>query len=163
MTALPEGEDWYQRAWALVLKRHAGRTDQLGRPYREHFSRVAQQLLQRFPEGTPAQVQAALLHDALEPGGGLDEGVLLGAGIDLRPWPSSGASPSPREEAPYQQYIAALCASGDVAAIRVKLADNLDAFALYTALGDEGSLELVRTKYVPARRDLEAALAKRGA
>jgi len=160
MSALPEGEAWYQRAWTLVLKRHTGKADQLGRPYVQHFVRVTGLLLQRFPAATRAQVQAALLHDALEPGGGLNGDTLHRAGIEAGAVAIIRNIALPADDRPYQQYIDALCASGDISAIQVKLADNLDAFALYTALGDEASVQLVRTRYVPARRALEAALGK---
>jgi hypothetical protein len=68
-----------------------------------------------------------------------------------------------RDDRPSQQSIDALCASGDVAAIEVKLANNPDALAFSPKLGNEGALELVRTQDVPARRALETALAKYGA
>lgn len=73
----------------------------------------------------------------------------LGRELHPPPWASSGASPSPREQRPYRQCIAALCASGGVAAIQVKLADIRDAFGRDAALGDEGPLELVARSTCP--------------
>src|SRR5690606_11422558 len=69
MSTLPQTEPWFRTVFAFVKKRHDGKTDELGRPYYQHFERVANRLVMRFPGASPAQVQAALLHDAFEPGG----------------------------------------------------------------------------------------------
>jgi hypothetical protein len=38
----------------------------VGRPKTEHVERVARRLVKLFPDATPEQMQAALLHDTLE-------------------------------------------------------------------------------------------------
>jgi len=81
VTGLPEAETWCQWAWALVVKRHAGKTDAVGRPAPSTSCASPWNCRAAFQAATPAQVQAALLHDAFEPSG-LSEVTLLGAGID---------------------------------------------------------------------------------
>ena len=122
---LPRQEGWYRAAWALVLERHADGTDKLGRPMIEHFERVAQRLLDQFPQASPAQIQAALLHDALEPGGFepdklrergvFDDAIRMIERISL-----------PKDGRTYLQYAADLAASGDLEAVAVGLHEALD-------------------------------------
>ena len=65
-----KNDSWYQSTLAFVQARHQGRVDKLGGwPDYQHFERVADRLIRLFPQATQAQVQAALLHDALEPKG----------------------------------------------------------------------------------------------
>jgi (p)ppGpp synthase/HD superfamily hydrolase len=152
-------EDWYVRTLDLVKQRHGGKLDRMGRPYHQHFERVADHLLQDVPEASRAQVQAALLHDAFEPGelqvsadelrhDGIDEDAVRI--IERITLPTDGRS--------YLQYIADLATSRDVAAIQVKLADNADAIANHTADGSEESKRTLEQTYLPSRQTLLRAL-----
>jgi (p)ppGpp synthase/HD superfamily hydrolase len=150
-------EAWYQSTLALVQERHSGKVDKLGWPYYQHFERVADRLVRLFPGATPAQVQAALLHDALEPGessveqlrqrGITSEAVEL---IDKIKLPTDGRA--------YLQYIRELVETGDIFAIQVKLADNLDAFEFYSTRTDDESKRILENQYDPARKMLQAGL-----
>ncbi|GAA3180463.1 MULTISPECIES: HD domain-containing protein [Streptomyces] len=51
---------------ALARRAHAGQTDKAGRPYTEHLAAVADGV--RARGGTPEQIAAAWLHDAVEDG-----------------------------------------------------------------------------------------------
>lgn len=153
-----EEEAWYRAAWQLVLQRHRGHVDRLGRPAEEHFTRVARRLGSMFPNATRAQVEAALLHDALEPGG-----------FTLEQLVSSGLLPEtlrilrniqlPVDGRSYLQYIHDLVATGDVEAIQVKLADNADAFDVYSAIGGVEGETRLNEQYIPSRDILRRGLA----
>lgn len=152
-----KSEAWYQATLAFVQKRHSGKVDKLGWPYYQHFERVADRLVRLFPQATPAQVQAALLHDALEPGecsveelhaeGILPEAVAIIQRISL---PQDGRS--------YLEYVKDLAATGDVAAVQVKLADNLDAVEFYSTRTDPESKHILETRYEPSRKMLQEGL-----
>ena len=147
----------YAGAFMLIERRHAGEQDKLGRPMADHFPRVARRLIDRFPAATQAQIQAALLHDAFEPGGytaseltahGItDEAIRMIRGITL-----------PVDARTYLQYAADLAASGDTEAVMVKLADNLDAIDLFTAIGTPEALSRVQRQYLPSKAILESVL-----
>lgn len=149
--------DWYRRTLELVQQRHAGKTDKLGWPYYEHFTNVAERLVRLFPGATRAQIEAALLHDALEPGnltaeelsrqGFSDETLRILKRITL---PTDGRS--------YQQYVDDLVKTGDLEAIQVKLADNLDAYEFYSTRTDAASKQALEEKFEPARRALQEGL-----
>jgi (p)ppGpp synthase/HD superfamily hydrolase len=149
-------QQWYGAALAFVRSRHQGRLDALGAPYYQHFERVAHRLVRLFPNATRGQIEAALLHDVMEPADvpvdltSLDldsEAARIIARITL---PTDGRS--------YLQYAADLAASGDVAAIQVKLADNLDATEFYSTRPDPSAQHLVLEQYDPTRRILQDAL-----
>ena len=152
-----EDQDWYRTARDSVRQRHVGKVDKLGAPYHDHFERVAQRLLRLFPNASRAQVEAALLHDALEPGesdaealarlGVSPEGIAIVQRISL-----------PRDDRSYLQYAADLAASGDVAAIEVKLADNLDATEFYSTRATAEALKMITDQYDPSRRILQEGL-----
>lgn len=157
-----KGESWYQSTLVFVQKRHLGQVDKLGWPYYQHFERVADRLVRLFPQATQAQVQAALLHDAAEPQGCpvedlqahgvIPEAIAIIRRISL---PQDGRS--------YLAYIEDLAASGDIAAVQVKLADNLDAAEFYSTREDAESKRMLETRYEPARRMLQEGLSKGGA
>lgn len=153
-------EGWYIQTLGIVKLRHEGTQDRMGRPYYQHFERVADLLLQSAPEASRAQVQAALLHDAFEPGRlqvSADE--LRRAGIDDEAVQIIQRITLPTDGRSYLEYIADLAASGDIAAIQVKLADNADAIANHTADGSEESKRTLEHTYLPSRRMLLQALA----
>jgi len=152
-----KSEAWYQATLAFVQKRHLGKVDKLGWPYYQHFERVADRLVRLFPEATPAQVQAALLHDALEPGecsveelqveGIVSEAIAIIQRISL-----------PQDGRTYLEYVRDLVGSGHVAAIQVKLADNLDAVEFYSTRTDSESKNVLETRYDPSRKMLQDGL-----
>ena len=65
----PDDERWHDILSELET-RHSGATDLNGRPWAEHFRRVALRLRLRYPKQNREQLEAALLHDALMTGGG---------------------------------------------------------------------------------------------
>lgn len=151
---------WYRAAWALVLARHGADVDRLGRPSAEHFVRVANRLTAMFPQATPAQIQAALLHDAFEPGG-CSAADLRTAGIAEAAIRMIEAITLPRDGRSYLRYSQDLAASGDLQAIQVKLADNADALDLFGGLGTAEGRARVEAQYLPARAAMLAGLPER--
>jgi (p)ppGpp synthase/HD superfamily hydrolase len=76
---------WYREIVAAVEAQQAGVVDRLGRPWAEHFQRVAMRLIFRSPTATRAQIEAALLHDVLmDRGGGTEILDRLAVGADAR-------------------------------------------------------------------------------
>jgi (p)ppGpp synthase/HD superfamily hydrolase len=152
-----KSEPWYQATLAFVQKRHEGKVDKLGWPYYQHFERVADRLVRLFPDASQAQVQAALLHDALEPEECSAE--------ELR---TEGVTPDaitiirrislPQDGRTYLEYVRDLIASGDVSAVQVKLADNLDAVEFYSTRTDPESKHILETRYEPSRKMLQEGL-----
>lgn len=63
---------------ALAVAAHAGQTDKAGRPYAEHLRAVAEGVRDRG--GSPAQIAAGWLHDAVEDAA-LSEEWLAGAAL----------------------------------------------------------------------------------
>ncbi len=152
-----ENEPWYAAAWALVQRRHGAASDRLGRPMVEHFRRVARILGQMFPHASRSQVEAALLHDAFEPGG-FEAAELEQAGITPEALGIIRRITLPTDGRSYLEYSRDLAASGDIAALEVKLADNADAFALFGALGGEEGERRIREQYVPSREIMRQGL-----
>jgi (p)ppGpp synthase/HD superfamily hydrolase len=144
-------------ALAFVQIRHAGKFDPLGQPVSQHFVRVADRLVQLFPAATPAQIVAALLHDALEPGQGTIED-LHASGIDPRAIELIARITLPTDGRDYLTYISDLVATGDREAIEVKLADNLDALDIFPRIGTPEALDLVENRYKPSRKIMLTAL-----
>ncbi|MBV9783557.1 MAG: hypothetical protein JO264_07025 [Acidisphaera sp.] len=156
--AVTKSEPWYVRTLDLVKRRHEPRLDKVGRPYYQHFERVADRLLQAVPDATPAQVQAALLHDALEPGE-MSPSELRDNGIDDETIRIIQAITLPTDGRDYLQYINDLAATRDVYAIQVKLADNADAIANYQADASDAAKEMLERRFLPSRQILLQAVA----
>jgi len=152
-----KSEAWYKSTLAYVQKRHHGKTDKLGWPYYQHFERVADRLIRLFPEASQAQVQAALLHDALEPGESSIE-ELQSAGIDPEAIAIIKRISLPQDGRSYLEYVKDLVDTRDVAAVQVKLADNLDAVEFYSTRTDPSSKHLLDTRYEPSRKMLQEGL-----
>ncbi len=148
---------WYRRTLAFVMERHAGKTDALGWPYYQHFERVAARLVRLYPKASRAQIEAALLHDALEPGG---PGPVDLDGLELDPATAAiiRRITLPTDDRDYLTYAAELAATGDVPAIEVKLADNLDATEYYGSRSDAKAQALAVERYDATRRILQSAL-----
>ena len=170
MGAVPTGQ-WYADALAAVQAQQAGVTDYLGRPWAEHFERVALRLAFRNPAATRAQVEAALLHDVfMERGGG--HALLRRLGVDPRavaiierttPPPDADFFRKfeligPAETAAYLDFIRALAASGDRDAIEMKLADIADTIDACRQGATPVLAGQFHTRYEPSRRLLEQAL-----
>jgi (p)ppGpp synthase/HD superfamily hydrolase len=148
-------EPWYQNALALATTLHAGQLDKAGQPYIEHLKRVAHILVEQFPNATPTEVQAALLHDSLEDTEATPESLTL-----------SGIAPeviavvqhlTRTDKRPYLTWIEQLAATGDVGVLRVKLADNLHNSD--PRREHPKREQMMRTKYEPAQEILRRALA----
>lgn len=145
--------DWYRAAYALAVQAHKHQVDKGGAPYMKHLERVADRLVRRWPDATPAQIQIALLHDIIEDGqvGGTefarvaDDHVMLTVHLITNP-----------RTMPYLDYIRTIASSGNIDAIRVKLADNEDNSAPERAHPD--AARLLEQKYRPAKAILEKAL-----
>jgi hypothetical protein len=134
----PEEERW-QRLLAELDTRHARATDLNGRPWAEHFRRVALRLGLRYPQRNRDQLEAALLHDALMTGGGgigrmqalgLSEAAMEIVRVTTPP-PNADyyrdfRAVTAEDDAGYLAYVHGLVASGNIAAIEMKLADVCD-------------------------------------
>lgn len=162
---------WYRALLAAVHAQQAGVTDRLGRPWAQHFERVALRTLFRNPAAPRAQIEAALLHDAfMDRGGG---GPMLAA-LDIGPQaiemirlttPPPDAdfyrdfeSIGPAECARYLDYVRALAASGHRLAVEMKLADITDTIDACRTGATPVLIDQYRHRYEPSRRVLEAAL-----
>ncbi len=157
MTRGIEGEDWYCRARDEMRVRHAGKTDKLGAPYHAHFERVADRLLRLFPAASRPQVEAALLHDALEPGG-TTIAALEAIGVTPEALRILRHITLPTDGRSYLQYISDLGETGDREAIEVKLADNLDATEYHSTRASAESRAIMAETYDPSRLMLQDAL-----
>lgn len=120
MTASPTLEE--TMGWAADL--HAGQIDRLGSPYVGHVARVAGHLLRLWPDIADDILHAAWLHDAVE-----DTGI---GPDDIRRRGYSEATVgvvlalSRTEGEIYERYIDRLIATGDAAALKLKIADLTD-------------------------------------
>lgn len=168
----PDDPRW-QRLIAELEARHAGATDLTGRPWAEHFRRVALRLCLRYPKPNRDQLEAALLHDALMARGGGKERMLgLGlseAAIEIvrvtTPPPNADyyrdfRAVTAEDDAGYLEYVRGLVDSGNVAAIEMKLADVCDTIDQMRVQRDAVIEQQVPNRYEPSRAILEAGLAK---
>lgn len=149
---------WFRDMLEFAKTLHHGQVDKAGAPYWMHLERVAHRLIERFPDATKAQLQAALLHDAIEDAG-VTADDLRSAGIEEEAIAAIQlVSRNLNPDGTYLDWIRWIAASGNVTAVRVKLADNLDNSdpARVTALA--AGPRMVAEKYAPARAILEQAL-----
>ncbi|WP_391349811.1 hypothetical protein [Azospirillum sp. A23] len=125
-----------------------------------HLERVAHRLVERFPDATKAQVQAALLHDAVEDTGvtaeelraaGIEEEAISAVQLVSRNLDRAGS---------YLDWIERIASSGNITAIRVKIADNLDNSDPVRVAALLAGPRMVAERYAPARAVLERALAQ---
>ena len=164
-------EGWYTRALAAVQAQQDGVVDYLGRPWAEHFERVALRVIFRNPAATRHQIQAALLHDVfMERGGGRD--LLRRLEVSDRvveiierttPPPQAdyfrkfeliGAA----ETAIYLDYVRALAAGGDREAVEMKLADMTDTIDACRQGATDLLMKEYHSRYELSRLLLEQAL-----
>jgi hypothetical protein len=164
-------EPWYTRILGAVAEQQAGITDYVGRPWAQHFERVALRTIFRNPNATRPQLEAALLHDAFMDRGGnqpmLDALGIAPEAIEIieltTPPPNADyyrdfSQIGPAECDLYLDYIRGLIASGHRPAIEMKLADIQDTIDA-CRLGQTDLLAGQFThRYEPSRRLLEAAL-----
>lgn len=170
MTLVPDAP-WYRALLVAVQDQQRGVSDRVGRPWAQHFERVALRTLFRNPAAPRAQLEAALLHDAfMDRGGG---GTML-ASLDVCPeavemiritTPPADAdyyrdfeAIGPTECTRYLDYITTLAASGHHLAIQMKLADITDTIDACRTGATPILIDQYRTRYEPSRRILEAAL-----
>ena len=170
MSVVPDAP-WYRAIVRAVEAQQDGVTDRLGRPWAQHFERVALRLIFRNPHATRAQIEAALLHDALMARGG-GEAMLdqLGIGEDARgmirlttPPPDADfyrvfEAIGPAENAIYLDYVRGLVASGHRAALEMKLADIQDTIDACRTGASDVLIGQFRDRYEPSRLLLESAL-----
>ena len=157
MSVVPSGQ-WYADALATVREQQAGVTDYLGRPWADHFERVALRLVFRNPAATRQQIEAALLHDVfMDRGGG--HALLRPLGVAPRGAEIFERTPPPAAEiATYLDYVRYLVASGDLQAAEMKLADINDTIDACRQGATPVLIDQFHHRYEPSRRLLEAAL-----
>ena len=171
MMSLVPTEQWYRALVAAVEHQQAGVMDRIGRPWAQHFERVALRTIFRNPAASRAQIEAALLHDAfMDRGGGAamlrSLGVSEAAAEMIRlttPPPDADyyrdfEAIGPDECARYLDYVRRLAASGDRAAIEMKLADITDTIDACRTGSTEVLVGQYRDRYEPSRRILETCL-----
>lgn len=161
--------------WRMLIDeletRHAGATDLNGRPWAEHFRRVAARLCLRYPNQNRDQLEAALLHDALMTGGGGTERMtslgLSDAAMEIvrvtTPPPNADyyrdfRAVTAEDDAGYLDYVRGLVASKNVPAIEMKLADVCDTIDQMRVLIDPAITPQVPNRYEPSRSLLEDGL-----
>jgi len=170
MTLVPSAS-WYTDIIAAVDQQQAGIRDHLGRPWAQHFERVALRLIFRKPDATRAHIESALLHDAMmERGGGRE--MLNSLGISQEaceiieittPPPNADYYRRFRDVGPaeceiYLDYVHKLCASGNRAAIQMKLADITDTIEACRTGLTPLLIDQFVNRYEPSRKLLEQAL-----
>ena len=149
-------EGWYGATLAIAMRLHLGQVDKAGRPYWLHLQSTAHKLVERWPDATRDQVEAALLHDVLEDTR-KQAHHLRAEGV--RPRVVQIVQALTRDPAvPYLDWIGSIAEAGDVDVLRVKLADNADNSDPNRA-STPGQDVREMTRYAPARAILEAALA----
>lgn len=170
MSVVPDAP-WYRTALAAVERQQAGVVDRLGRPWAQHFERVALRLLFRNPQATRAQIEAAMLHDVMMTRGGGSEALdHLSIGSEARTI-IVATTPPPNADyyrafeeigsvecAIYLDYVRRLIASGHRAAIEMKLADIQDTIDACRTGATEALLDQFHNRYEPSRLLLEQAL-----
>ncbi|MHC0433047.1 HD domain-containing protein [Streptomyces sp. O3] len=138
---------------AIARAAHAGQTDKAGRPYAEHLAAVADGV--RARGGSPEQVAAAWLHDALEDGA-LSEEWLAAAALAQRTKDVVRALTKRSGEEPRAYARRILATPGALLVKEADLAHNADPARL-AALSDEATRERLTRKYAAMRRYLGLA------
>jgi hypothetical protein len=147
-------EDPAESASNLAARLHAGQKDKGGRPYHDHLAAVVEILLRRWPHAPAWAVEAAWLHDALEDTAATPRDLLT-MGVSPEAVALVQMVTRPRGTT-YRGWIAWLGESGNLWAIRLKLADNEHNSDPSRRLPRS---DIVERRYLPARAVLEQALA----
>ncbi|MEZ5850501.1 MAG: hypothetical protein R3D68_07615 [Hyphomicrobiaceae bacterium] len=168
---LEPDDDRWRTLLAEIDARHVGTTDLTGRPWAEHFRRVALRICLRYPCPCRDQLEAALLHDALMTGGGgrarMEALGLSEAAMEIvrvtTPPPNADyyrdyGAVTAADDAGYLDYVRGLVASGNVAAIEMKLADVCDTIDQMRVRRDPQIISQVPNRYEPSRTILENGL-----
>jgi hypothetical protein len=155
----------------LVRQEHGTTPDRIGRPWYQHFERVALRTIFRCPGVTQAQIEAALMHDALMAGGKghdfLKEIGLLKEAIEIieliTPPPHGNyfrdfEAITAEDNAVYLDYISGVVRSGNQAAIHVKLADIRDTIDAFQAASSPVLKGQLYERYEPSMKLLAAAV-----
>ena len=164
-------DPWYGRLLGAVQAQQDGVVDRVGRPWAQHFERVALRTLFRNPAAPRAQLEAALLHDAfMDRGGGEAMLASLGVGAEATTMIRVTTPPpdadyyrnfeaiGPAECARYLDYVRTLVASGHRLAIEMKLADISDTIDACRTGATPVLVDQFHSRYEPSRRILEGAL-----
>ena len=170
MSVVPQ-DAWYAAILEAVAEQQRCVTDYVGRPWAEHFERVALRVIFRNPAATRSQLEAALLHDAFMDRGG-NQAMLdrLGVGLEAQTIIALTTPPptadyyrafdqiGPQECAIYLEYVQQLIASGNRPAIEMKLADIQDTIDACRIGATAMLVDQFKHRYEPSRRLLESAL-----
>ncbi|MCR0985267.1 HD domain-containing protein [Roseomonas populi] len=108
-------------AASLSARLHAGHLNQQGEPYLDHVTAVVTLLRERWPDAPDHAIEAAWLHDAMGRKG-VTPASLLRAGISPEAVRLIGML-TRLTAVDELEWAEALAASGDLWAIRIKLAD----------------------------------------
>lgn len=170
MSIIPS-EPWFGKLVALAIEMHGDARDRIGRPWCQHFERVALRTLFRDPFADRASVEAGLMHDALMAGGkGKDWLREIGCQeraidiIDLITPPPHGdyfralEAITPEDNAIYLNYVRGLVASGDERAMHVKLADINDTCDMLREATLPSLKAQLHQRYIPSRDLLQERL-----
>lgn len=169
MSIIPQ-ETWYHERLDEIRDHLEGQTDRVGRPWYQHFERVALRILFRYPEVRRDAIEAALYHDSLMAGGRGKQALrMLGLSersieIIERSTPpayrnnfrDNGAT-TPEDTAVYLEYIQGIIDSGDLDVILFKMADIRDSMETLQLMSDPGLKDQLHTRYVPSFQMLEKA------
>jgi (p)ppGpp synthase/HD superfamily hydrolase len=169
--AISDIDPRYAELIEVVAGMHEGVRDPLGRPRYEHFERVAQLLLDRDPNASKDEIEAALLHDVItHPTGGLAMLETLSVSPEtteilkkIVPPPNAKyytdiENFTADDNRAYLEYVYGLVASGHREAIAVKLADIEDTVSYLRAIGSETTLKQLARQYEPSRKILQTAI-----
>lgn len=169
MSLLPSGT-WFQDRVEMLNQELEGTKDRIGRPWYQHFERVALRLIFRYPEAGRDQIEAALLHDVLMAGGkgkshlrelGLSERAIRI--IEITTPPPHGnhfrdfETITDADNAIYLDYIRGIVALRDIDAIQVKLADIRDTIDVLLVSSDPVLKGQLHNRYLPSLDLLSAA------
>jgi len=113
-------------AKALATKLHDGQMDHSGKPYIFHPTRVVKNLLQICPNAHPDVIMACWLHDTIEDCN-INEDYLRQLRFSENCIAMIKAVTKPEnDDRDYDQVINDLIATGNIGAMLIKIADNMD-------------------------------------